>query len=421
VFVGRLSRDSPEFGEELPTDSEMSTVPIRERTGLVAMTTFVRNLLLPILLLGILAPLGYTARGIYNRGDLPTALSTVAATLSALAALLVSVRSQWREDNYRNADRAIENENRLTEEERSKAARRENKKMLTSLYAAEIEIWLKRKDLLDLLKSITRSVQRGELNLPAATNGQTLKAYAATWLAAAAGALKASTLRFYKGNLEQHIYPALGSRLVTSLRRQDCRALVAAARAKGLRVATVRGIVRALSTVLTQAVEDELLAGNPALRMGRYLRAGDEAKRQIQPFTREEASTVLATARVHFPRWHPLLLCALRTGLRQGELIALQWAEIDFAGRFITVNRNYVRGVLTTPKNHQRRRVDMSTQLVETLAALRLRQKAKALKKGTPAPAMVFPRVSIPSAMMPMSVTSSSASREGRASPHPVP
>jgi hypothetical protein len=30
----------------------------------------------------------------------------------------------------------------------------------------------------------------------------------------------------------------------------------------------------------------------------------------------------------------------------------------------LTVNRNYVRGVLTTPKNHQRRRVDMSTQLV---------------------------------------------------------
>jgi hypothetical protein len=35
-------------------------------------------------------------------------------------------------------------------------------------------------------------------------------------------------------------------------------------------VATVKGILRALSTVLSQAVEDELLMANPALRMGKY-------------------------------------------------------------------------------------------------------------------------------------------------------
>ena len=48
------------------------------------------------------------------------------------------------------------------------------------------------------------------------------------------------------------------SRRVFALRRADCRELVTVCRAKGLKVGTVRGIVRTLSTILSQAVEDEL-------------------------------------------------------------------------------------------------------------------------------------------------------------------
>ena len=127
-----------------------------------------------------------------------------------------------------------------------------------------------------------------------------------------------------------------------------------------------------LSTILSQAVEDEILPANPALRLGRYLRAGDEPKPDREVLTRGEVAHLLATAQEHFPRWHPLLLCALRTGLRQGELLGLRWADLDFTGGFIAVNQSIVRGVVTTPKNHRRRRVDMSAQLAATLKALRL-------------------------------------------------
>lgn len=37
--------------------------------------------------------------------------------------------------------------------------------------------------------------------------------------------------------------------------------------------------------------------------------------------------------------------------MRQGELLALRWADLDFAGRFISVNRHLVQGLITTPKN----------------------------------------------------------------------
>jgi integrase len=51
------------------------------------------------------------------------------------------------------------------------------------------------------------------------------------------------------------------------------------------------------------------------------------------------------------------------------------------------------RAWITTPKNHQRRRVDMSQQLADTLAALNLRQRKRALEAGSPRSELVFPSV----------------------------
>ena len=71
------------------------------------------------------------------------------------------------------------------------------------------------------------------------------------------------------------------------------------------------GAVRTLSALLTQAVEDNLLPGNPAQRLGRYLRAGDEETVTVDPLTSEEVATVLDIARAHFPHWYTWMLCAV--------------------------------------------------------------------------------------------------------------
>jgi integrase len=49
----------------------------------------------------------------------------------------------------------------------------------------------------------------------------------------------------------------------------------------------------------------------------------DEVTPKLVPLTREEAARFLTAARTHFPRAYPLFLCALRTGLRLGELLGL--------------------------------------------------------------------------------------------------
>jgi len=211
----------------------------------------------------------------------------------------------------------------------------------------------------------------------------TFEEYAKAWLEThARPACKFSTARIYESNLEGHISPVLGSRALPSITRADCRALIAACREKKLSPKSIENICRTVSSVLSQAVEDELIPANPALRLGRHYRQGDQPKMEIRPLSREEASLLVDAARKHYPREAPLLLCALRTGMRLGELLGLQWGDIDLHGRFIEVRRNLVAGRLTTPKNGKMRRVDMSKQLAETLRDLLTARKAETLRRG---------------------------------------
>ena len=87
---------------------------------------------------------------------------------------------------------------------------------------------------------------------------------------------------------------------------------------------------------------------------------------------------------------YPSILCALRTGLRIGEIQALKWVDIDFDDRQIEVKRSYRKGRMTGTKNHKRRRVDMTMHLTQTLKDHRTAQKRDALKKGKPVSEFVF-------------------------------
>jgi integrase len=61
--------------------------------------------------------------------------------------------------------------------------------------------------------------------------------------------------------------------------------------------------------------------------------------------------------------WAMFLTAAL-TGLRQGELLALRWCDVDFAAGRVRVRRNYVRGHWGQPKSrHGVRSVPMAPQV----------------------------------------------------------
>jgi integrase len=219
----------------------------------------------------------------------------------------------------------------------------------------------------------------------------TLSTYAAEWLLTISGRLKASTIGFYSDNLDNHVLPLLGARPVAEIKRADCINLITTLRGKGLKIRTIRGVVRTLSTVLTQATDEGKLDSNPALNLRNYLKRGDEAETEIGPFDAADAEHFAETAREHFAKWHPFVFCGLRTGMRLGELLGLEWGDVDWRNRTIKVRRNWTRGAITTPKNHQRRTVRMSPKLTVTLRLWRRQLRTQFLKDGLPRPEIVFP------------------------------
>jgi integrase len=66
-----------------------------------------------------------------------------------------------------------------------------------------------------------------------------------------------------------------------------------------------------------------------------------------------------------------LLLCAVLTGMRRGELLGLRWEDIDLEGHCIFVRRALWRGKFVTPKSRRSRRtIDLAPTLRAALARL---------------------------------------------------
>jgi integrase len=130
-------------------------------------------------------------------------------------------------------------------------------------------------------------------------------------------------------------------------------------------------------------VEDGHVSANPVTRILRRKRDEKEEQRKHVTFlTREETAILLKTCQEHFPSYYPLILLLVRTGMRIGEALALQWGDLDFHSRFAEVKRTFSNGRLSTPKSGKSRRVDLSQQLTETLKALQVERKKATLKRG---------------------------------------
>jgi integrase len=194
--------------------------------------------------------------------------------------------------------------------------------------------------------------------------------------------LKHTTIQSYRSVLKNHLMPVFGKMRLNEITRKDIKAFVINKQNSGLSPNTVRICRAYLSSILTQAVDDELISMNPAAGTGRYIRKGDTASKRIRPLTWEEKDQFEAAVKDHFPRYYPFFICALRTGMREGELIALKPSDISFSGGFIEVRRSSVRGRVSTPKSGKTRRVVMSEQLAQVLRDHLTQRKRAALKKG---------------------------------------
>jgi len=141
-------------------------------------------------------------------------------------------------------------------------------------------------------------------------------------------------------------------------------------------IASVGGSVRLrnkllilMHGILGRARKVYRLPSNAAADVEKYpqRRSGD-----IEVFSPEEVCALVRAAGSE--QDGAIYLAAAFTGLRMGELLALRWRDVDFAGQTIRVRASYAAGQLTTPKSGKVRAVPMAPDVASTLAQLGRRE-----------------------------------------------
>jgi len=203
------------------------------------------------------------------------------------------------------------------------------------------------------------------------------------------GEIKESTYEEYESVLKNHLYPAFGSKRMGKVNRKALREFATEKRNTGLSRSTIRNIIGVMRAIYNQAIDDEDLIFNPAGNIGKLNKKRNREAQQgnakeikkLNTLNKKEIALFLEETRKKMPHYFPLFLCAFRTGLREGELIALKPMDIDFNGRFLEVCRTYYRGRIGMPKDNEARKVDISLQLTNVMDELVAQKKAEALKR----------------------------------------
>jgi integrase len=177
---------------------------------------------------------------------------------------------------------------------------------------------------------------------------------------------KPSTVAGYKVLVRSQLLPAFGSMAlgdVTMERiEQWLSSLGGAASSRTKALVLLHGILKRARKVWGLQANAAAEVEKPTLA-----RSGD-----IQVFSPEEVWSLVRAAASQQDA--AIYLTAAFTGLRLGELLALRWRDVDFAGAVIRVRASYAAGVRTTPKSGKVRAVPMAPDVATALAQLGQRQ-----------------------------------------------
>lgn len=148
--------------------------------------------------------------------------------------------------------------------------------------------------------------------------------------------IRPNTKREYTHIYKKNISPYIGERNINSLIKSDIQRLIDRASDDSYAYERQNKIKVILRDMLQRAVEDNLVINNPV--SGIKLRADKEIK--AKSLTVEEQSLFFDYCRNTF--YDNLFNVAVNTGLRPGELFALQFSDIDLDNGLIDVNKTLV-------------------------------------------------------------------------------
>jgi integrase len=196
----------------------------------------------------------------------------------------------------------------------------------------------------------------------------TVKQFAAKWdedyvtVQLRLGRMKESSAESCRSCLRLHVVPFFERIRLDAITLPLVREFMKALLAKELSPKSVLNVMVVLKEMFKHAVQWDYLDANPA----QYAERPRAEEQEMQILAPPEIRRLLDAAA---EPTRTMLLCAVLTGMRRGELLGLRWEDVDLEGHRIFIRRALWRGKFVTPKSRRSRRtIDVAPTLRVALA-----------------------------------------------------
>lgn len=181
--------------------------------------------------------------------------------------------------------------------------------------------------------------ERDEGNVPKAGQSWKVDQWLNHWLdnIVAPPAIKDNAWEAYAHAVRKHLNPGIGAHRLDKLEPEHLERLYRKMTEAGASAGNAHAVHRTVRAALNEAVRRKHITENPAV----LARTPKVEEKEVEPYSLEEIKKVLKAAgkRRNHARW----AIALALGLRQGEVLGLQWSDIDLEAATLVVRRNRLR------------------------------------------------------------------------------
>ena len=189
------------------------------------------------------------------------------------------------------------------------------------------------------------------------------------------------TVDSYRDTVRRYIVPSIGRVPLAKLTPEHVAGMLASLQARGDLSPTTR---RYALTVLRIALGRAAKSGRVVRNVATLVDAPAKADHQIEPLSVEQVAAFLDEVRDD--RLRALYVAAIGLGMRQGELLALRWSDIDLDAGTVTVRHtlNPVTMTLAEPKTERARRtLRIPAEVLDALREHRRAQVEERLSRGS--------------------------------------
>ena len=182
-----------------------------------------------------------------------------------------------------------------------------------------------------------------------------------------------TTIKDHVNRLLKYTSPWLNL-IASDLNKADGRRVLNYAQSMGASNSLINNLKSSINQVYRWGIEEGLISGNMSGNSPVYGLGFESKEEKLNPIlTLDEVRKFLLEAKIHQHPWYPIWAFAILTGMRSGELQALEWSDIDEKNGIIRVSKSFNKKINTTkcPKNGSWRNVDINSQLQDLISVLK--------------------------------------------------